>query len=290
MKKKAVLGLSFTLLAFVFFLIPSKEISDAIATSVIFCGKTVIPQLFLYICLSSIVWELGIVENIVFAFPKYGAEIASFFIGILSGFPSGAIISGKMYEKGIITKKRAEYLSTFSNNAGISFVFGYLSTIVGKTGALSLFLCQLFFSAVYAAIGRLSLSKADKETAPSPFLSSTSVASVTKAIKKASESMINICGFILFFSIFSMALLSKAPLFFRGITELTTGLSLLCPLPFQSRLWYCGLFLGFSGVCVHFQVLSSCPVGAKKYILSKCISALLFPPTACFIQKIITSV
>lgn len=290
MKKKAVLGMGFTIFTFVFLLIPQEKISTSIAESLVFCGKIVIPQLFLYICLSSVVWELGIVENIIFAFPKYGAELSSFFMGILAGFPSGAIISGKLYEKGLITKNRAEYLSTFSNNAGISFVFGYVSSLIGKAGALSVFLCQIILSLAYSVMGRKFLSSEDKESVIIKKSPAPNFSSMVKGLKNAFVNTINVCGFILFFSAFSTSLLSSAPSIFKGLLEMTTGLSSLSEMPFTSRLWYSSLFLGFNGLCVHFQVFSSCSVGVKKYLISKCISAVLFPPMVFIIHEIVLKI
>lgn len=289
MKKKAILGLIFTLLTFALLLIPSKEMSFAIENAVVFCGKIVIPQLFLYICLSSLVWEIGIIESIISAFPKYGAELSAFLMGILSGFPSGAIISGKLYEKKLITKNRAEYLSTFSNNAGISFIFGYLSTIIGKTGALSVFICQIIFSLIFALSGRVFLSEEDKKVVNALNTTTVSTASVINAIKNATHNTINICGFILFFSAFSSLICNSLPLVFSGILEMTTGLSLLSPLPFQEKLRFSSLFVGFGGLCVHFQVFAVCPVGTKKFIFSKCVSALFFPIAVYFIHNAISS-
>jgi hypothetical protein len=284
MKKKAIIYLLFTFLTFVFLLFPQKSISASIEDTIIFCGKSVIPQLFFHICLSSIVWELGIVEYIVASFPKYGPEISAFSMGILSGFPSGAIIAGKLYENHIITRKRAEYLSTFSNNAGISFVFGYVATVVGKKGAFSIFLCQIIFSVLYAFFWRIFLSSEDKDTFAVPNPKTPSLLSTVRGVRSATETIINICGFILFFSVFSKSLLATAPIFLRGLMELTVGISLLSPLPFHLRLWYCALFSGFGGLCVHFQVFSANDSGIKKFILSKCFSALLFPPITLLIH------
>lgn len=290
MKKKAIVGIIFTILVFLLLLIPNDEISNSISQTVIFCGQSVIPQLFLYICLSSIVWESGIVENIISAFPRYGVEISVFFMGILSGFPSGAIITGNLCEKGIITKKRAEYLLTFSNNAGISFVFGYVSSILGKTGAFSVFTCQIIFSVIFAVIGRKALSQRDKRQYATLTSKTPSFSSLVNSIKNATKNMINICGFILFFSAFSTSIISSAHPIFKGLVEMTTGLSSLSSLSYQSRLWYSALFLGFGGLCVHFQILAACNVSPKSFFVSKCISALLFPPSTLFIHNFIVKV
>ncbi len=289
MKTKATLGLFFTAASFFLLLIPSEQIASAVANSVIFCGKTVIPQLFLYICLTSLIWEFGVVETIISAFPKFGAEFASFFIGILGGFPSGAIISGKLLKSGVITPKRGEYLSSFSNNAGISFVFGYISLIVGKTGALSIFICQIASSAFWALFWRSSLSKEDKkEIFPLP-AKSPSFSSVVNGIKASVESMINICGFILFFSAFSMGVLSFMPTAIKGLFELTNGISLTKGLPFESRLIYCAFFTGFGGACVHFQVASVSESKMRKYFITKCISAPAFALAVIPIHKLVSS-
>ena len=89
-----------------------------------------------------------------------------------------------------------------------------------------------------------------------------------KAIKSATESMLNICGFILYFSAITNGILSGMPLILKGMAELTTGISQTAGLQFDLRLVYCGMFIGFCGLCIHFQIASVCNVKITKYIFS----------------------
>ncbi len=273
MKKKAVLSLVFTVFAFLLLLIPSEKISVSISDSLVFCGKTVIPQLFLYVCLSSVIWESKTVDRIVYAFPNFGAEISAFLVGLLSGFPAGALIAGNLQSKKMITDRRAEYLMLFSNNAGISFIFGFVATVVGKRGALSLFICQGLSSLFFAIFFRKFLHEEDKKAFTMKH-SQVDHSFLINGIRNATSNMINICGFIVFFSIFSAVFLSSAPIAIKGLVELTTGINSLFSLPFESRLVYSGLFLGFGGICVHFQIFSVCNVKMKKFLFVKLIQGL----------------
>ncbi len=275
MKKKAVLGLFFTVCAFFLLLIPGERISNAIGEAIIFCGKSIIPQLFLSICISQVVWELGIIERFIIAYPKWGAEISAFVMGLLAGFPTGAIICGKLVSDGYITEKRGEYITTFSNNAGISFVFGYVSRIIGKEGAISVFICQITVSLFLAIVFRVTLDDEDKKGVY--FVPrNVSPLCLVKAITGATNSILNICGFILFFSALTNGILCGMPLILRGLAELTTGVTQTVLLPFDLRLVYCGMFIGFCGVCVQFQIASACQVKITKYMLSRCVSAVLY--------------
>ncbi|MBE6648682.1 MAG: hypothetical protein E7614_04085 [Ruminococcaceae bacterium] len=273
MRKKAVLSLIFTIFAFVMLIIPNERIAVSISDSLAFCGKTVIPQLFLYVCLSSVLWELKIVDKIVSAFPRYGAEISAFTVGLLSGFPAGALIAGNLQSEKIITDKRAQYLMLFSNNAGISFIFGFVASSVGKKGAFSLFLCQILSSLFFAFFFRKFLSGEDKKTFVSGPKSLDS-SFLINGIRNATVNMINICGYIVFFSVFSAVFLSDAPVFIKGMVELTSGINSLFPLDFEKRLFYSGLFLGFGGICVHFQIFSLCNVKMRKFFVSKLAQGL----------------
>ena len=138
-------------------------------------------------------------------------------------------------------------------------------------------------------VGRKFLTDEDKNQYFPLIWQNPTFSSMIAALKKSTENIINICGFILFFSVFSTSLLSAAPVILKGMIELTTGISMLSDYPHSARLWYCALFSGFGGLCVQFQIFSACDVGVKNFFLSKCISALLFPPVTMIIQKILTA-
>jgi hypothetical protein len=228
----------------------------------------------------------GAVELIISAFPKYGAEASAFLTGLLAGYPSGAVIVEGLHEKGTITKKRGEYILTFSNNTSLSFLFGFVALVVGKQGAFVLLLCQILFSMIFATVGRFFLSNEDKAVIP-PFFEEAVPFSkaVIGSIKKATGNMINVCGIIIFFSAFSTALLYDFPIL-SGFTELIKGIASLKTLPFDNRLFWASSFIGFGGLCIGFQISSVCSVGLKKYAFSRIISAFLFP----FVTKIMYNV
>ncbi len=273
-KPKVISGLIFTFFTFSLLLFSGKELSENVSETVIFCGKVLIPQLFLYLCLSSLLWELGIIEGFISSFSQFGAEITAFIFGLLLGFPSGALIVGKLIQEKAITKKRGEYILTFSNNTGVSFVFGYVSTVVGKDVAFSIFLSQLVLSLIFAIIGRRFLSEEDKKTYFSP--KSPKEKNAINAIKNGTDNMINLCGIIIFFSAFSKLILQFFPSI-SGFIEMTTGVEYLKSLPFQKRLILSAEYVSFGGICVWVQISSVCFVKTGKYLLSKIVSATFAP-------------
>jgi|GEM_PF-6716726 len=284
---KGLFGLIFTFFAFSFLLFFGKELSKSISETVLFCGKVLIPQLFLYLCFSSFLWEIGIIEGIIYTFPRFGAEISAFIFGLLLGFPSGALIVGKLCESGAITKKRGEYILTFSNNTGLSFVFGYVSLIVGMSGALSIFICQLLFSTVFAFFGQLFLSDEDKKTYFIKKTNEKKSSRVLSAIQSGTENMINLCAVVIIFSAISSLAFQISPEL-SGFIEMTTGVSSLSALPFDKSFFRCASYVCFGGICVYFQICSVCGVKTRKYLLTKTVSAILSPILATAIHFLIT--
>ena len=284
---KGLFGLVFTFFAFSLLLFFGQELSKSVSETVLVCGKVLIPQLFLYLCFSSFLWEIGIIEGIIYTFPRFGAEISAFIFGLLLGFPSGALIVGKLCDSGAITKKRGEYILTFSNNTGVSFVFGYVSLIVGIRGALSIFLCQLVFSTVFAFFGRLFLSDEDKKTYFIKKINKEKSSKILSAIGNGTENMVNLCGIVIIFSAISSLFFHISPEL-SGFIEMTTGVASLSALPFDNSFFRCASYVCFGGICVYFQISSVCGVKTRKYLLAKTISALFSPLLSTAIHFLIT--
>ena len=96
------------------------------------CSGVVIPSLFPFIFCANIFIALGAayyarkyLSKIMYPLFKIsGAGAAAFFLGIISGYPIGAICAAELFSKGECTKNEAERLAAFCNNSGPMFVTG----------------------------------------------------------------------------------------------------------------------------------------------------------------------
>ena len=70
--------------------------------------------------------------------PLFGvgeAGAAAFILGIVSGYPLGAVTAGQLYESNYLTKTEAERLCAFCNNSGPLFIIGSVgAAIYGNAG------------------------------------------------------------------------------------------------------------------------------------------------------------
>lgn len=80
-----------------------------------------------------------------------------FLLGMLCGYPMGAKLASDMYESHKISRREAEYLTTFCNNASPSFIITYLGQIclLNKVPASRLFLCLFLSDFICMMIFRL---------------------------------------------------------------------------------------------------------------------------------------
>ena len=117
----------------------------------------------------------------------------------------------------------------------------------------------------------------------------TSLASLfTEAIRSSTLGVIIICGFVTFFSVLCgivtdvgarLSLPDSIPLVLCSLLEMSCGcLEVTRALPTQLSLYACAIILGFSGVSVHFQILSLCndvKIEYGKFFLVKLLTGTL---------------
>ena len=97
-----------------------------------------IPTLFPFFICSGILLYSGFCEALSVLFrpcmkPLFGvspAGASAFVLGIISGYPLGAVTAGQLYENGYITKTEAERLTAFCNNSGPLFILGSVGAAV----------------------------------------------------------------------------------------------------------------------------------------------------------------
>ena len=109
-----------------------EEAVQAGGDGVSLCLNTIIPSLFPFFVISSLVVELGIAARLgrlieplmTKVFNVNGACSAAFVLGFIGGYPVGAKTAISLYEKGQCSKSEAERLLSFCNNSGPAFILG----------------------------------------------------------------------------------------------------------------------------------------------------------------------
>ena len=290
-----MLGLILASVGLVAFPVPSVE---AGRSGVKLCLEVIIPSLFPFFVLASLAVSLGITERLgkfispllkpLFGVSGNGAGVL--LLGLVGGYPVGARGVTELYRNGRISKDGAERMLAFSNNSGPAFIFGVVGSGVFRSAkaGLVLYIIHIVSAMLVSAFFRGSSGMPAESVHPREGLASA----FTKAVTSSFNSTLGLCGFVVFFSVFTSLLGSSGVMrilcgdnaltrsVFTGFLELTGG---ICSLP-QSEYAFpaAALLVGWGGVSVHFQTLSllyGTDLSPRKYFIGKalqgCISFVL---------------
>ncbi len=277
----------------------SETAMSAARSSLTLCFKTVIPSLFPFFVLSSLLSTSGFVSLLSRAlspimlplFRVNGAGALPFSIGMISGYPMGAKITAELYTAGIVSKTEAERLLPFSNNSGPLFIVGAVGTgmlcqpavgiflyFVHVVSALLVGLCFRFYKTAAPVRSRPAPLSPTKERSLTAMFSTAVVGSVT--------TILNVCGYIVLFATitdcitpFLNFLPPHASLSVKSLLEVTNGSLEIAQsgLSLQLTLTWLSGFIGFGGICVMMQVagiLSGTNLSLKPYMLGKMLQGL----------------
>ena len=299
------LGLLCATLALMFW---PQEAMEAAREGLRLCYNVILPSLFPFFVLSALVVDLGLAGYIGRAleglmrplFRVPGACASAFVLGFVGGYPVGARTALSLYQKGMCTKTEAERLLAFCNNSGPAFILGVVGAGVFASSRVGVLL-YLAHAAASVCVGLLfrfyrgEEGRREGRTAPT-FQAERFTTAFTGAIKNSFLSTLNICAFVVFFTVVIKLLFLSgvlpglagvlgtlfSPLGFStrwaerlltGLIELTSGVWTLTGAGTMSgRLSMAAFLLGWAGLSVHCQVLSflgGSGLSVKTYIGGK---------------------
>lgn len=260
------------------------------------CGRIIIPSLFPYLVAVNLIAELGIIAKLT-SHGKGSFSKAAFIIGISGGYPVGASFIAEARKRGEISRDAASRLLIYCNNSGPAFIIGAVGTGVFNSAAAGI---TLYAAHIASAIIYGKLLHADDcsngQILPKPKAFS---AALVDAVKKSVSAMINVCGFVLTFSVFLSIINSRGLLhilsgrlsslthtelsfnsaLIAGIFELGNSISQMQGLAAAPlNLALAAFVLGWGGISVHFQtfsVISDTDIKTARYIIGRFFIAAL---------------
>lgn len=269
-----------------------EQAMAAMRDGVDLCGNVILPSLFPFFVLSSLVVELGmsrylgkLLEPVMAPlFRVNGNCAAALALGAVGGYPVGARTAIQIYENGQCSRTEAERMLAFCNNSGPAFILGVVGAGVFGSGAagLLLYLAHLLASLLVGVLFRFYKPGDRPQTRRGrgpQFQAASFSKAFTRSVTGAMGSTLNICAFVLFFTVFlrilahagvlsgAARLLSAllAPLgmdqtwaerLLTGLVEVSSGVSSLTDGALSGRLSMAAFMLGWAGVSVHCQVLA----------------------------------
>ena len=290
LSRAAVLLLFFALVGF------APDCADAAREAVSLCLTGVIPSLFPFFAVSSMMQECGLTA----ALGRLGTPLMRLYhlpgccavplmLGFTAGYPVGARTCAQLYRDGYLTEHQAVCAAALCNNTGPAFLIGMCGT--GIFGSLRAGLLLYIVHIVCALLVGLLVrpSEPSKSTAaPAPSSGAPLADCVVHATQSALQGILQVCAFVLLFSVVLCILrtlnilrllsLLLTPFFaplglgsdaiaalLTGSIELTQGIAALSPaIGDPCALLPAAAFLcGFGGISVLFQtktVLDGLPV------------------------------
>lgn len=248
--------------AFVFLICFGERAAAAAQIGINACLKSVIPSLFPFLVLTNMILRfeipkpllssLGVVFERIFRIRR--TALPAMLSGFVGGYPLGAEAAAACYRQGKCSKEEAERLLVFSNNCSPGFVFGVAAgSLPGSARtALLLIILQWAISVLFGVLLGAGHQPSKAENADDELASLPLSSAFTAAVRAGARSVLMICAYVIFFSVFSAFLPESALI--RGIVELTGGLLLLrgpqAPL-------IAAFLIGWGGLSVAFQVFSA---------------------------------
>ena len=282
----------FTLICFL--LLHAGETAASARAAMELAASSVIPSLFPFCVLSNYLIESGIAARWQPLFPparRFGLEedvLTACLLGTLCGYPVGAVVLARQCRAGTVRPEsvcRALAVSTHASPAFLIAVAG--GTLLGSYTAGVLLLAVQLLSALLVFF----LHRPEQPFSyhiPTACSSETNAAAAfPTAVQTASLIMVQIAGFIVLCSVMLellhplLALLpgnGLAAAMLAGALEITNGLTAVSASSCSLRLKFlaAAALTGWSGLCVHFQVLSfTLPlrIPAHRYLLDKTLQS-----------------
>lgn len=247
------------------------------------CMQSLIPSLFPFFILTSLLTNALLGTKIPFLIPfrkliGIPAGCESILIpATLGGYPAGAQCIGQAYQSGHLSRSTAQKILLFCNNAGPSFLFGFLGPIFPQKRILwTIWGIQITASIICFRIFSGTIQETASVAKKEP--------SLTASFAVSLRVMASVCGWVILFRVIVAFLqrwfLWQLPTAFRviliGILEVSNGCyELLLIDDIRLRCMICTAILSFGGLCVTMQTASVIgTLSLYPYIFAKLVQSL----------------
>lgn len=272
--------------------------AEAVRRGIELCLTSVIPALFPFFAVSSLLVSLGagraarILERPFRAlFRCGGAGAAAFLLGMLGGYPVGAATVASLVRQGDVSPAEGRRLLAFCNNAGPSFIIGVAGLAVFGSARTGAYLYLIHITAAMAAGFLLRGRRAADGGTYHPPARPGLISAFLSAVQGAASAMGRVCASVVFFLVLlslTERVTGPLPPWAAGFWELTNGVLRLSPT--RAGFITAAALLGWGGLSVHCQtasVLDGTNVPLDRYFLGKALQSLLSALLAAALWHII---
>ena len=188
--------------------------AEGVRSGLTLCGQVILPSLFPFFVCSNLFVLLGFSARVSARFGGLAARLlrlppnagSAFVIGMTGGYPAGAQAVGLLYERGELSRDEAEHALAVCNQAGPSFIFGFLGGAVFAHPGAGALLCgvQLAAAVLTCRLTAKPLTAAQRaHSAPQRQAQPDFAAAFSESVRRAGMSAIHVCMFVTVFSVLS---------------------------------------------------------------------------------------
>ena len=243
MKKPFRAMLLILLLPLPLWLLTDTSVRSSVTAALSLCARSVIPALFPFMVVSSLLISLGLGEllsaplgGLMALYGIGGAGASALVLGLIGGYPTGGRTAAALYREGLVSRDEAERLLAFCNNANPAF----LITVLG-VGVFGSFRAGLWLWLIHIAAALLTglLTARPRHGTPRsapqnrPAFRATGFASAfVSSVQGALGNILSVCAFVVVFSILSLPIRRLGGIVgtaATGALELFSVLPLLTP-------------------------------------------------------------
>lgn len=219
MRNSARMGACLLLAALLLgFLAEAGTVRASAGEALALCARTVIPALFPFLVVSTLLVSLGLGERLAprlaglmtALFRQPGSAGTALLLGLIGGYPIGARTAADLYRRRLLTAEEARRLLTFCNNSNPVFLISVLGAgVFGSVRAgVWLWLIHLLSALLTGLVfrgGRRPVPRSAPPPFPQEAPASLSPAFVA-AVGGSAASMVPLCGFVVFFYVLAKPL------------------------------------------------------------------------------------
>lgn len=269
----------------------SQGSREGAANGIKLCLNVLAPSLFPFMAVTNLFAQTGLCQRLGRPLNKItqklfglsGAAAPVILMSLIGGYPVGAGGIAQLRRQNALSDSEAEQAALFAVCAGPGFVISFAGAgLLGSVNiGLIIFATQVMSVLLTAPLARLlrreksHYSKGELSLSSVPFSQALVI-----SVYSAAKSMLIICAFVLLFSAFSGMLFQMMP----GSAFLTAAAAMLevssgiVNLSRSSPVEAVAFFIGFGGICVHFQIfaaLGEVRVSKTLFFLFRIIQGLL---------------
>ena len=291
-RRRMLLPLLTALLLLFLLLISAEAAADGCRRALAVCARMLVPALFPFFVLSSLLNALGLPGLLGRAlapaamrlYGVSGAGASALLMGLCGGYPTGAAYIAELEKNGAVTCREAERLLAFCNNSGPAFLIGAVGCGVFHSVKAGLLLYAAHVAAALLT-GLFFRVRSFPEEIPPVFLDAVDpAAALTAAVRQSVTAILQVCGFVVFFSVLLSAAenlglldlplraltgLGAPPAVVRpmlaGLLELGSGVAAMEGMALSPASLALAAFLtGWGGLSVYFQTRALLAEGKAK--------------------------